>query len=299
MRKRGNYKFLDKFSWYIPGVGGMFGLLAWLLVGALLGSVALFILIAVLGKEAGSEYGNLISYPLMFVPAMIYTAVKSSSLSMTESGVKLDSNNFAPLGSVLCILLAAVGTLAIGFWAEAISSLLPDMPPALEEALKSLTSGNVILNFICVSIFAPVCEEWLCRGMVLRGLLKRSRIKPVWAIVISAVFFALIHLNPWQAIPAFLFGCLFGYVYYKTGSLKLTMLMHCVNNTFALICGHISALEDMNSWADVIKAPLYYILLAATVIITVLVVVAFRKIQLKVPTGNLDEVPSIFETNEA
>ncbi|MBQ2107889.1 MAG: CPBP family intramembrane metalloprotease, partial [Bacteroidales bacterium] len=229
MRKRGNYKFLDKFSWYIPGVGGMFGLLAWLLVGALLGSVALFILIAVLGKEAGSEYGNLISYPLMFVPAMIYTAVKSSSLSMTESGVKLDSNNFAPLGSVLCILLAAVGTLAIGFWAEAISSLLPDMPPALEEALKSLTSGNVILNFICVSIFAPVCEEWLCRGMVLRGLLKRSRIKPVWAIVISAVFFALIHLNPWQAIPAFLFGCLFGYVYYKTGSLKLTMLMHCVN----------------------------------------------------------------------
>ncbi len=70
MRKRGNYKFLDKFSWYIPGVGGMFGLLAWLLVGALLGSVALFILIAVLGKEAGSEYGNLISYPLMFVPAI-------------------------------------------------------------------------------------------------------------------------------------------------------------------------------------------------------------------------------------
>ncbi|MBQ1655624.1 MAG: hypothetical protein II053_01805, partial [Bacteroidales bacterium] len=69
--------------------------------------------------------------------------------------------------------------------------------------------------------------------------------------------------------------------------------------TFALICGHISALEDMNSWADVIKAPLYYILLAATVIITVLVVIAFRKIQLKVPTGNLDEVPSIFETNEA
>ena len=39
MRKRGNYKFLDKFSWYIPGVGGMFGLLAWLLVGALLGGI--------------------------------------------------------------------------------------------------------------------------------------------------------------------------------------------------------------------------------------------------------------------
>ncbi|MBO7602819.1 MAG: CPBP family intramembrane metalloprotease [Bacteroidales bacterium] len=298
MRKRGNYKFLGKFSWYIPGVGGMFGLLAWLLVGALLGSIALLIIIGVFGQDAGTEYGNLISYPLMFVPPMLYAAVKSNSLSMTESGVKLDSNNLAPLGAVLCVVLVTIGTLAIGFWAEAISSLLPAMPPILEEALKSLTGGNFILNFLCVSIFAPVCEEWLCRGMVLRGLLKRSRIKPVWAIVISALFFALIHLNPWQAIPAFLFGCLFGYVYYKTGSLKLTMLMHFVNNTFALVCGHISALEDMNTWADLIKAPLYYIVLASTVIITILVVLAFRKIQLKDPTGNLDEIPSIFESNE-
>ena len=42
--------------------------------------------------------------------------------------------------------------------------------------------------------------------MVLRGLLGH-KVKPVWAIVISAAFFAIIHLNPWQAIPAFLLGC--------------------------------------------------------------------------------------------
>ena len=276
----------------------MFALLAWLLVGALLGGIVILIITAIGGQQAATEYGNLISYPLMFVPPMLYAAVKSNSLSMTDDGVKLDSNNFAPLGALLCVLLVTVGTLSTGFWSDAIGSLLPDMPETLQEVMKSLTGGNFILNFITVSIFAPVCEEWLCRGMVLRGLLRKTRINPFWAIIISSVFFALIHLNPWQAVPAFLLGCLFGYVYYKTGSLKLTMLMHCVNNTFALICGHIDALEDMNSWSDVIMPPLYFIVLASAVIITILVVLAFRKIQLKNPAGNMDEVPSIFDSYE-
>lgn len=69
-------------------------------------------------------------------------------------------------------------------------------------------------------------------------------IKPVWAIFWSAVFFAFIHLNPWQAVPAFILGCLFGYVYYKTGSLKLTMLMHFTNNTFSLIFSNIDKFKD-------------------------------------------------------
>ncbi len=50
---------------------------------------------------------------------------------------------------------------------------------------------------------------------------------PALAIAISAIFFATIHGNLWQGISAFILGSFFGYVYYKTGSLKLTMLMHC------------------------------------------------------------------------
>ena len=134
--------------------------------------------------------------------------------------------------------------------------------------------------------------------MVLRGLLTRTRMKPFWAIVVSALFFALIHMNPWQAIPAFLLGCLFGYVYYKTGSLKLTMLMHFTNNTFALICGHIDSIKDMDSWRDVIDAPAYWLVLACSVLITALVVLAFRRIKLLHPQGNMDPVPSIFDSNE-
>ena len=297
--RRGNYKFFSKYSWYLPGVGGMFGMLALLLLGALLGGIAMMILMAVMGQEAGTMYGQLVSYPIMFIPPMIYAANKSNTLSMNNGGRKLDSNNFSPLGTLVCVLLAIVSTLAVGFWAEPITSLLPEMPAALEETLKGLTTGNFFFNFLAVSIFAPFFEEWLCRGIVLRGLLCKAKIKPVWAIIISAIFFALIHMNPWQAIPAFLMGCLFGYVYWRTGSLKLTMLMHFTNNTFALICGHIDALKDADGWFEVIPSPLYGIVVAAMVIVSALAVLAFSKIKLNTPEGNMDKVSSIFDSNEA
>ncbi len=296
--RRGNYKFFQKFCWYVPGVGGMFALLAWLLVGALLGGILTVVLKGSAGQEAAAEYGNLLSYPLMFIPPMIYAMAKSSMLAMDNEGYKLDSNNFKPLGAPLCVLLVMAGTLAMSFWAEYIGTLLPDMPEALKEVMEGLTSGNFILNFITVSLFAPFFEEWLCRGMVLRGLLARTRMKPFWAIIVSALFFALIHMNPWQAVPAFLLGCLFGYVYYKTGSLKLTMLMHFTNNTFALICGHIDSIKEMETWRDVIDGPAYWILMAACIMLTVLVALAFSKVKLMQPEGNMDKVPSIFDSNE-
>ena len=296
--RRGNYKFFQKFCWYVPGVGGMFALLAWLLVGALLGGILTVVLQAIAGQEVATEYGNLLSYPLMFIPPMIYAMAKSSMLAMDNEGYKLDSNNFKPLGAPLCVLLVMAGTLAMSFWAEYIGTLLPDMPEALKEVMEGLTSGNFILNFITVSLFAPFFEEWLCRGMVLRGLLARTRMKPFWAIIVSALFFALIHMNPWQAVPAFLLGCLFGYVYYKTGSLKLTMLMHFTNNTFALICGHIDSIKEMETWRDVIDGPAYWILMAACIMLTVLVALVFSKVKLLQPEGNMDKVPSIFDSNE-
>ena len=237
----------------------------------------------------------LISYPLMFIPPMIYASVKSRNNSMTCRGLKLDSSHFSPLGGALCALLVMVGTLALGMATDPLANLLPDMPKWLEDTLKGLTSGdNLFMNFILVSMFAPFFEEWLCRGMVLRGLLG-NKVKPVWAILISAAFFAFIHLNPWQALPAFLLGCLFGYVYYKTGSLQLTMLMHFTNNTFALVLANLDAFKDADSFSEVIGAQPYWIIVAASALLLVLIVRAFRRIPMEQPEGNMDPVKPLFE----
>ena len=113
---------------------------------------------------------------------------------------------------------------------------------------------------------------------------------PGWAIVVSALFFALIHANPWQAIPAFIIGCLMGYIYYRTGSLKLTMLMHCANNTLAVVCSHLSMFDDYDYWTEVLGAKWYGIIFAACALLLVLVIREFSRIEVKSPAGNCDEI---------
>ena len=154
------------------------------------------------------------------------------------------------------------------------------------------------MNFLCVSIFAPFFEEWLCRGMVLRGLLNFKRkgedgqrgIRPAYAIILSSLFFGLIHLNPWQALPAFALGCLFGYVYYRTGSLKLTMLMHFTNNTFALIFSNLDTFKDAENFLDIMSAPAYIGIAAACIAMLYFIIRAFSRIELQDKTGNCDKV---------
>ena len=284
-QRRGSYDLFSTYSHYLPGIGGMFMLLAMFFVGALLGNVLVLLLQAGFSAEFAQEYGTVISYPVMFIPPMLYASFQSRKNEFLPwgedgnppAGVPLDTNNFGRLGGGWLALVVSIATMAASFVAEPVNTMLPEMPELLKQALEQLTKGPVWISLLSVSIFAPFFEEWLCRGIVLRGLLQKM--KPGWAIVVSALFFAVLHMNPWQAIPAFILGLLFGYVYYKTGSLKLTMLMHCVNNTLAVICSHIPSLAEAETFMDVMSPWAYACIYAACIFFLTAAVITLRGIQ--------------------
>lgn len=299
---RKNYRILDNFTFFTPDIRGIVILLLWFLVGALLGNIlAAIMLIALKDVEDITFYSQLVAYPAMFIPPMMYAALKSKENSFFGRGYKVSSDHYKPLGGWFCVLLVIFGTLATAMIADSLTTLLPEPPEWLSDMLEMMTSGDhLLLNFLMVSIMAPFFEEWLCRGMFLRGLLNCERrdkdgnrvrgIKPVWAIVISAALFALIHMNPWQAVAAFLLGCLFGYVYYRTGSLKLTMLMHCTNNTFALVLSNIGSLEDAETFGEVINPWALAAILVFCAAFIIYFVSKFSQIPLQNGKGNCDEV---------
>lgn len=249
-QRRGSYDLFSNYNHFTPGVGGMFGLLGLFLFGGLLGNIAVLAMQAFL-PDVAKDYGMLVSYPLMFIPAMLYASAKSRLDENFTPDVPVDSNRFGRLGGFAMAVIVSVATLAAAFLTDITTKLLPPMPAFLEEAMKQLLDAPLWVTLISVSVFAPFFEEWLCRGMIMRGLL--GRMSPFAAITVSAAFFAVIHLNPWQAIPAFILGLLFGLVYYKTGSLKLTMLMHCVNNTMAAIFSRIPDFRDAEAFIDVMN----------------------------------------------
>lgn len=304
-KREKNYKFYDNFPFYTPGIKGGIILLLLFIAGALLGSVVTLAFNLVYPSGNSMESAMVIAYPLMFIPPMIYASLQSKRNSFFDTGYKLDSNNFGNLGGFKAALLASLLVLTAGFMIDITGYVMPDMPEWIENALDSMTGGNVWIDFICVSLFAPFFEEWLCRGMILRGLLNYKKddgsigLKPVWAIIISAAVFAAIHGNIWQALPAFIIGCAMGLVYYKTGSLKLTMLMHFVNNTLALVVSQIDSLSQYDYWIEMMGAKWYWLAFAACAILTFLIIRKFLAIPDKYPKGGCDPVNPAEEIAEA
>lgn len=287
-RKVKDYSFFKGFDYYLPAWGGIFALIGLLIVGALVGGAVMLLLTLFMSKESIEAYGVLITYPIQFIPAMIWCSLKSRSNAMFESGVALDSKHFGKAGGWVLGVMVVLATVSAAYMSDAITKWLPEMPESMEKLLKGLTAGPLWASLLSVSVMAPFFEEWLCRGEVMRGLLQR--VKPVWAIIISAAFFAIIHLNPWQAVPAFILGCLFGYVYYKTGSLLLTMLMHCANNTFSVCLSRIDAVKGADTWLDILSPGQYAIGFVVGVLIIAGLVMLLKRIPLAHPAGNLDRL---------
>ena len=293
---RASYDLFSSYSYFLPDLKGMIMLLVMAGVGTLLGNLMILCLTLAFSLQFAETYGLVISYPLMFIPPMIYASYQSRKTEIwgelegiPDGGIQLDSNRFGTIGGFKLALIVSVATLAAAFIAEPVNLLLPEMPEKWQKAMEMLTEGPLWITLISASVFAPFFEEWLCRGLVLRGLM--NKMNPAGAICISVAFFAILHMNPWQAIPAFILGLLFGYVYYRTGSLKLTMLMHCVNNTMATIFSRIPAFEDAETFMDVLAPWKYAGIYAACVVILICAIVILRAIPVKdQKMGNCDKV---------
>ena len=291
--RRGSYDLFSAYNHFVPGVSDLIWVMVLFLAGMFLGGIVTVALTFAISQDFATTYGMVIVYPIQFIPAMLYASAKSRMNEGFEKGYALDNNNFGGRSGFSMVLIVSAMALAAAFVFEPISMLLPEMSETMKAAMEMLLDGPIWIVLISVSVFAPFFEEWLCRGIILRGLLKRA--KPVWAIVISAAIFGLIHGNLWQAIPAFIIGMILGYVYYKTGSLKLTMLMHCVNNTLSVIVSRIPAFEDVEFFADVMSPWAYVTVIIAFAAVLASGLIIIKSIPLK--EGNLggcDAIPDQF-----
>jgi membrane protease YdiL (CAAX protease family) len=81
-------------------------------------------------------------------------------------------------------------------------------------------------------IVAPLTEEVMFRGLMLRAFLQRF--KPGVAFVLSSMLFGAVHLNPWQFVSAFALGLMFAWWYARTRSLVPCLIGHALANALAV-----------------------------------------------------------------
>lgn len=268
---------------WAPSWKGLIGVAVAFLVGVLISSV---LSVSLIGAGLDQQKSLLFSYPMMFLPVLVLVVFESRT---TKTTIKSSVSRSLKESDWHLILLVALLTFSAAFLSEALNSCLPDMPDYLKEALIAATGGNFLLNFLCVALMAPILEEFLCRGLVLRGIVKNGG-SPSVAIIVSALFFALIHGNIWQAIPAFLLGGLFGYVYYKTNCLWLSVIMHFTNNFTSLVISRIEGIAEDATWMSVMPQGCYWVLFAFFAIALVL---GIREIS-RLHIVNAENVSTVF-----
>jgi len=130
--------------------------------------------------------------------------------------------------TVLCLLVFSMGAQMISsLWITLLELLLMPFGRSVMPVLEDVAgSSDTFSMFLYASILAPVWEELLFRGYVLRSLRPFGKRFSIWA---SALLFGLFHGNLIQTPYALLMGLLLGYVTVEY-SIGWAVLLHLFNN---------------------------------------------------------------------
>jgi membrane protease YdiL (CAAX protease family) len=118
---------------------------------------------------------------------------------------------------------------ALALREEAMNPIVQALPP-LEE------SERVVLMALVVVVLVPAAEETFFRGFVYPAL--RRHLGVGRAALVSAAFFAAVHLQVVNFLPILLLGTALALAYEHTGSLVPAVVIHGVNNLVALISAY-------------------------------------------------------------
>lgn len=97
--------------------------------------------------------------------------------------------------------------------------------------------------FIYTVLLAPVTEEIFNRGIIFNTAHKRHG--NIYAVVVSALLFAIGHYNFMQFISALCMGLLIGYFIVRTGNVYIGIIIHVANNMFSTISSMVLGEKSM------------------------------------------------------
>ena len=173
---------------------------------------------------------------------------------------------------VLVLMLSIIPILTqIGSWLQ----LLPLGKDALanqkqtSEMMSALLQMNslpgLFLHLFVFALLPAAGEELLFRGVALR-MLFNYRPNIHFAIVLSAIFFALMHAQVFNLLPIMMAGILLGYIYYLSGSIWLSIFAHFIYNGVQVVAIYLSGSKDVsNQVANMDNYPWYILILSVAI----------------------------------
>jgi membrane protease YdiL (CAAX protease family) len=182
---------------------------------------------------------------LVIVPAMVASAswlVAVALLAPLSSGLAVTRALGLRGARPACFVAAAIGTIALGPAADRLMGLMdhyfPELSlgvvPALHELVRSLPVATTLAVF---ALLPGLSEELLFRGVLQQAAGNGAR-----AIVISALGFAIFHVDPHHVAGVLPLGLFLAWVAARCGTL-VTIVAHVANNAAAIGALHSTTFD--------------------------------------------------------
>jgi membrane protease YdiL (CAAX protease family) len=151
-----------------------------------------------------------------------------------------------------------------------------DQLAMLTKFLTNYTGFGQLLIALFVVAWLPACgEEILFRGVI------QKKLSQHWGNVhmgiwVSAAIFSAIHFQFYGFIPRMLLGALFGYLYYWTGSLWISICAHLLNNGFVLVMMYLYNIKFLTINIEETKT-MPWLMVIPSLVLTVLILLNMRR----------------------
>lgn len=118
-------------------------------------------------------------------------------------------------------------------WASYFNQLEEDYSKQVLIITSMKNVKDYISALFILALLPAIAEEMIFRACIQKVFISIS--KNVWTgIVITAILFSMMHLSFYGFLPRLFLGIVLGYVFYKGDNIWLTIIIHFLNNAFAL-----------------------------------------------------------------
>ena len=175
----------------------------------------------------------------ILVPPLYYLTIKQRPIleSLRIKSVSLETIQYS--------LLFSVGVLII---IDTLDRIIHQIIPTpnyiidLSQIMRPDSTLGYVFLFLAIVIIAPFGEEVVFRGFLQKFL--EDHWKDITrAVLVTSLFFALIHFNPFWTIQIYILGVVLGFLAWKTKSVIPSIMLHSINNGAAYI---LSIFDDID-----------------------------------------------------
>lgn len=145
---------------------------------------------------------------------------------------------------ILAVALCVSLNLLIGI------SGLEKYSKSYQEVANTLYSGGIVLELLTVGILGPICEELVFRGLMFRRLC--GYMKPIIAVLVSALMFGIYHGNIVQGVYAFFLGMIMALCCQRFNTLWAPIVIHVAANITSVCITEIPIIGKMFEQTSVV-----------------------------------------------